>query len=372
MKNYSEEFPVKNNLIYLNHAGVSPMPKRSYDLINSFALDNINFGSKNFEMRLKTMKKTRENGAKLINAEYDEIAFVKSTTHGIIICARGIGFKEGDNVIIPEREFPANVIPWLALKKKGVEVRFVKEKNGRFNIDDFYKLVDNKTRVISVSFVEFSTGFRNPIKQISELCKDKGLFFVVDGIQACGVIPIDVKALGIDFMSMDSHKWLLGPEGIGYFYASRDAINKIENVFEGWLSMKNFLNFLDYNQERKQSAARFEEGAPNFIGLSGLLGSSSLILEAGVENIYSHVQTLLDYFENLIAKKGYVPVSPRDNKDERSGIFCFNHPGKDMKKIFEHLSKNNVLCALREGAIRVSPHLYNTADEIESVYEILP
>lgn len=372
MENYRKEFPVTKNLVYVNHAGVSPIPLRAHQYMQEFITDSLHWGSKNFAGRIETVKSTRDNGARLLGCSSDEIAFIKSTTHGIILCARGIPFQKGDNVLIPEREFPANVIPWLALKEKGVEVRFVPERENRFHIDDFAALMDKNTRAVSVSFVEFSTGFRNAIKKIAELCHEKKVLLIVDGIQAAGVIPINVKELGIDFMSMDAHKWLLGPEGIGYFYANKDSIDKIENIFEGWLAMENFMDFLNYNQPRKKTASRFEEGAPNFAGMSGLKGSTEVLLEAGIENVYQHVQMLLDFLSEGLKRKGYVITSPRENESEKSGILCFRHPQKDMTEIFHLLVGNDILPALREGNIRISPHFYNNREEMEKIIDSIP
>ncbi len=371
MKTYRNEFPVVNNLIYLNHAGVSPIPLRSKNRMCEFITSINEWGATDFNSRKEIITSARQTGAEMLGCKTTEVGFVKSTTHGIILCARGVPFKPGDNVIIPENEFPANVVPWLALRKHGVDIRFVPEKQKRISVDDIKNLADKNTKVVSVSFVEFSTGFRNDIKAISEFCHDNSIIFVVDAIQATGLIPYNVKELGVDFMSMDSHKWLLGPEGIGYFYANEDSIDKIENIFEGWLSMANFLDFLNYDQPRKKDASKFEEGSPNFIGLCGMQKSSELLLEAGIENIYNHVQKLLDYFSEKIQSKGYEIISPRDSDSERSGILCFNKPGEFMEEIFKKLSSNNIITALRSGAIRISPHFYNTLEEIETVIDLL-
>ncbi len=371
MKKYRKEFPVTKNLVYLNHAGISPIPNRAKNKINAFVSSLNELGAKDFELRKNIVNNARDTGAKILGCKKSEVGFIKSTTHGIILCARGIPFKPGDNVIIPENEFPANVIPWLALRKKGVEVRFVKENQKRIAVDDINALIDENTKAVSVSYVEFSTGFRNDVKAIGELCNEKGIIFVVDAIQATGIIPFKASELGVDFMSMDSHKWLLGPEGIGYFYANENSIDKIENIFEGWLSMQNFFDFLNYEQPRKKDASKFEEGSLNFMGLCGMQASSALLLETGIENVYKHVQTLLDDFSDKIKSKGYELQSPREKESEKSGILCFHKPDQDMKKIYEKLAGQNVVAALRNGAIRISPHLYNTHEELEMVLDML-
>ena len=222
------DFPVTDNYVYLNHAGVSPLSRRTMEAVQDYLTVISEHGiTREASVRFaRIVKDTRNKIGGLINADPDEIAFIKNTTQGILIAANGIDWCEGDNVVTASTEFPANVYPWLSLERRGVKTKFVQEKDARIPVEGIEKAIDHRTRAVAISFVEFASGFRNDLESIGRICKDKGVFFVVDAIQGLGVLDIDVKKCKIHIMSADGHKWLLGPEGTGCLYCSKSVSEK--------------------------------------------------------------------------------------------------------------------------------------------------
>ena len=220
------EFPVVEKHLFFDHARVAPLPRRVREAIEAFVKDATEEGTANYPEWTKEVERTRSSFAKLIGAGDDEVAFIKNTSEGISIVANGIDWKEGDNVVIPDIEFPANVYPWMNLKSRGVEVRFAKSVRGRVPFEQIRMQVSDRTRVISVSSVEANSGFRNDLAALGEFCKEKDILFCVDAIQSLGVLPMDVKQYQIDFLAADGHKWLLSLEGLGGFYISKEALDK--------------------------------------------------------------------------------------------------------------------------------------------------
>ncbi len=221
LESYRDEFPVTRNYVYLDHAGVAPVSLRVKRAVEEFISDATESGAFNYTSWTKRVEEIRRKSAALIGAESEEVAFVRNTSHGISIVAQGLDWKEGDNLIVYEKEFPSNIYPWLNLKERGVEVRFISSPNERILIEDIEGLIDSRTRLITLSSVQFSSGFRVDLKSVGELCRRKGVLFFVDAIQSLGVVPMDVEEFHVDFLAADGHKWLLSPEGTGIFYCRR-------------------------------------------------------------------------------------------------------------------------------------------------------
>lgn len=364
------EFPVTRKYIYLNHAGVSPVPAGAaaavVDLVTLFRDE----GAFHLRKWLEIAEEVRGRFARLVGASQDEVAFVKNTSEGISIVAAGFPWKEGDNLVTANVEFPANVYPWLRLRSRGVEVRMVPARSGRIPKEELFAACDGKTRLMALSSVEFANGFRNDLPAIGEFCQRHGIFFCVDGIQSLGVIPIDVKSYGIDALSADGHKWLLAPEGIGGFYLSRDVLEMIEPVMLGWHSVRNRFDFERYDFTLSPDARRFEPGSFNTIGLAALNASLRLLLSVGIDRIWERVRRLTDAAIDAASRAGYEVLSP-GNPEERSGIVTFRVPGVDGPALWKALLARGVVCASRAGGIRISPHFYNTPEEIDRFFEIL-
>lgn len=371
-KKWRTEFPVTDNYVYMNHAGVAPISRRVRDAMVNFAHDATGNGAVNVELWVETAERCRNVAAKLINADVSEIAFMKNTTQGILIAANGIDWSPGDNVVTTAVEFPANVYPWWNLKERyGVETRMVPEHKGRIHLNDIVEYIDERTRVVTISHVEFASGFRNDIKTIGEICRERDIWFVVDAIQSVGVIEVDVKSCHIDILAADGHKWLLAPEGAAVFYISKDKLDRLTNTNVGWASVINPREFLDYNLTLKPDATRFEEGSYNSIGLYGLNAAINLLLEVGISTIERRVLELTSKLITGLEDKGHSVTTPK-NDSERAGIVIFETDRHTPTEIVELLQDNKIITAERGTGVRISPHFYNSEAEIEQLLEILP
>ncbi len=371
-KKWRTEFPVTDNYVYMNHAGVAPISRPVRDAMIDFVNDATDNGAVNVELWGETAERCRNVAAKLINADVSEIAFMKNTTQGILIAANGIDWSPGDNVVTTAVEFPANVYPWWSLKERyGVETRMVPELDGRIHLNDIAESIDERTRAVTISHVEFASGFRNDIKAIGEICRERDIWFVVDAIQSVGVIEVDVQSCHIDILAADGHKWLLAPEGAAIFYISKEKLDRLINTNVGWASVINPREFLDYNLTLKPDATRFEEGSYNSIGLYGLNASINLLLEVGISTIEKRVLELTSELISGLEDKGYCVTTPKDDS-ERAGIVIFETNSHTPTEIVELLQENKIITAERGTGVRVSPHFYNTEAEITQLLEILP
>jgi selenocysteine lyase/cysteine desulfurase len=310
----------------------------------------------------------RQALGQLINASPEEIAFVQNTAEGINIAAHAIPFQPGDNVIFCDMEYPANVYPWMNLERRGVEVRIIPHREGGLALDDLEEYVDERTRVVAVSSVEFLTGFRNDLKGIGELCKAKGIYFVVDAIQSLGVIPLDVRECQIDMLSCGGPKWLMGPCGLGFFFCRRELIEEMVPAYAGADCVMGAENFRDYDLTFLPNAKRFEPGTGNYVGKVGLLASVTLLLEIGIEEIQRWTLHLTDVLIEDLQRRGY-QIASCLRPEHRSAIISF--PTPDVKAAYEKLIANKVIVSLRENYIRVSPHCYNTEEEVLRVGQVL-
>jgi len=372
IKKIRENFPVTGNLIYFNHAAVAPLPLSTSDKVRGFLDDYTINGCLNYMDWIKYQENTRTLAARLVGGKSSEIALVKNTSTGISMVAQGLKWKDGDNVIIPEGEFPANAYPWFNLKERGVEVRIVKERDRRLYPEDFEALIDDRTRLISASWVEFATGFMNDIQTLGELCKKHGIYFCVDAIQGLGIFEIDVNTCHIDFLASDGHKWLLAPEGIGILFVSERVIDDLHPHFVGWHSVDDPSNYLPYHFDKiRKDARKYEEGSPNLLGTYALGASLEFLLDTGVKAIGERILKLTDALATGLDKMGYRILSPR-GEGEKSGILIFTsgNPEKDAK-LFAYLNRENIFAAPRGGGIRFSPHFYNSEEEVERVLAIM-
>lgn len=369
---WRSEFPVTDTFVYMNHAGVAPLSKRVMEAMVGFVQDATVNGAVNVDSWVETAEICRSAAAQLINADASEIAFMKNTTQGILLAANGIDWKEGDNVVTTAVEFPANVYPWWSLNERfGVETRMVPEHDGRIDLDDLAVFIDNRTRVVTISHVEFASGFRNDLKAIGEICRERDIWFVVDAIQSLGVIEVDVKSCDIDILAADGHKWLLAPEGAAIFYCAKDKLDRLINTNVGWSSVINPREFLDYDLTQKPDATRFEEGSYNTTGLYGLNAAIDLLCEVGISTIEGRVLELTSKLIKGLEDKGYRVATPKDDA-ERAGIVIFESGTRTPEDIVERLQDNNIVTADRGSGVRVSPHFYNTEAEIIQLLEVLP
>ena len=366
-----DEFPVTKNFAYLDHAAVAPLSARCADAMRAFIAESEERGYVDGAKWDRRVEDVRALAARLIAADASEIAFVKNTTEGLCHVASGLRWQEGDNVVITNVEFPANVYPWLNVEKRGVEVRRVKEVDGRIPFEAIETSVDSRTRVVSLSFVEFLSGFRNDLVRVGELCSKRGVLFAVDAIQGLGALRLNVREARIHFLSADGHKWLLSSEGAGIFFCDKHAIDRLDVSEAGWMAVVDRSNYMDYNFTLKRDATRFECGSLNTLGIYGLGGSLELLLEAGIDRVQDRVLALTDHLcAGLQAAKCDI-FSSRAPGD-KSGIVTFTPTRGDAESLHARLRDAGVICSLRNGMVRVSPHAYNTFEDIDRLVAALP
>ncbi len=369
MEQYRKEFPITEKYIYLDHSGVSPLSLRVKNAVEAFLAQSAEGGAFHYPQWSQRIVDVRKACARLINAEPNETAFVKSTSHGLSIVAEGLDWKPGDNVLIYEKEFPSNIYPWLNLKRKGVEVRVIPSRDGRIEIRDIEALIDTRTRLLAISSVQFVNGFRIDLGKLGRLCGSRNILFCVDAIQSLGVIPMDVKAFNIDFLSADAHKWLLGPEGIGLFYCRKELAERLSPPLVGWKSVKNDLAFDRPDLDLKTDALRFEEGSMNLMGIFGLGAAVDLLLEIGVDKIEEQVLGLGDHIIKEAVSRAFTVFTPKQ-PDARGGNVTFAGSFDPSVARF-HLMNNNIMVNVRGGGLRVSPHFYNTHAELDRFFSVL-
>ena len=369
-KRYRSEFPITKEKAYLNNAAVGALSTRNIDAINRTARIISSKGTGGDLEILETVASAREALARLLGASADEIAFTKNTTQGVLIVANGIPLNDGDNIVLPSIEFPANVYPWLALKNRGIEVREIEPVDGKVTSEMLIESCDERTKAVTVSAVQFSSGYRIDMEKLGAFCRKNGIYLHVDGIQAIGMIDFDVKRFNVDFLSSGAHKWLLGVGGIGFLYIRRELIDRLDVWNPGWLSVENPMDFANHSQGFRANASRFEEGSLNAIGIAALGASVERFLEIGIENIERRIISTTDALEEGLRERGFKITSPRGER-ERSGIICFRNDDIPSETIFDRLTARRVATSLRLGNIRVSPHFYNDETDVKRFFEAI-
>jgi selenocysteine lyase/cysteine desulfurase len=365
------EFPITRNYNFQNHAFVAPICRRAADAARQY----IQHAEENAYVRggfYKHADRVRALLAHLINANADEVTFTKNTSEGLSLVANGLSWKSGDNVVTTNAEFPANMYPWQALRERGVQVRMAFEEDGRIPLERLIELIDSRTRLVTISSVQYASGFRTDLASLGEYCQGKGVFLCVDAIQSLGVLPIDVSAMNIDFLAADGHKWLCAPEGSGIFYVRRELQGHLRPTTIGWASMKDRYSFEKYQFEFADSAMRYDSGSYNLAGIYALGGALELVAEVGVEEISQRVLQLTDRLTGGLREKGYRVLSSR-SPGEASGIVSFFSNLHNPEKVQAHLQEEHrIVIAVRHGRLRASPHAYNTEREIDQLIEALP
>jgi len=341
-------FPVTKNVVYANHAAVGPISIRVKEAVDNFLKGYVNQGYLAGPEWQKLLSKARQNVAKLINATPSEIAFTSSTSQGLSFVAGGLEWKKGGNILVPDCEFPANVYPWLSLEKKGVKVKFIPSVDSKLSLDQIQKQADSQTRLLSISSVQYGSGWRAPLEELGNWCRSKNIFFCVDAIQSLGVIPMDVQKYKIDFLAADGHKWLLGPEGTALFYCSSRVRDKLTPNVIGWKSVENPLDFDHIHYTLRSDAQKFEAGSDNMLGIHALNASIELLLELGMDSVWKKVSSLTHHL--IEQTKNNLPsaeIVSSEKPDERSGILAIKIPS-DPTQIIEKLLKDKIYVSTRE------------------------
>ncbi len=352
--------------IYLNNAATAPMSTRVVEAMTSHLKDRSVGRIETYERDIVKFEECRRSVQALVKAESPgRIALTANTSDGINVIAAGLRWKPGNRILLHEAEFPANVWPYLNLRKHGVELDIIPATLGHPTPQLVADMITPATRLVAMSAVQFLTGYRADLAAIGDLCRSKNIVFVVDGIQAAGATVIDVQRMKIDAFASGCQKWQLGPQGTGWLYVTEELQAKIEPAYVGWLSVEDPWQFTDYGQPLASSARRFEGGTKNVIGLWGMQAALSILLEFGIEKIESHLLALTQMLMNGLHTIDGVKILTPNVQTQRAGIITIELPDSiDAKSVYKKLMLQDITLSLREGKLRFSPHFYNSATEI--------
>jgi len=373
-----EQFPIIKSKVFLNHAATSPLPLCSSEAMKDFVKAKVDAQStmgEDLSPWQERVRNCRRLFSQLVGAKEQEVAYIPNTTFGLNLVAQMLPYKPGSNVVTNNLEYPSNVIAWLKLEERGVEVRFVKNVDGRIGLNQIEEVVDGKTVALTVGQVGWYHGFRHDLKALSEIAHGNGAYFVVDGIQSVGAMRIDVKREGIDFLACGSYKWLLGPPGAGFLFIREDLIDALNPPLIGYesidpeLAEKNIFERFDlYRLRYSKGIGKYEVVHINDLAYVGAEASMNLLLEYGMEGVEQRVREIGNYLVDRLVDTGYKLQTPLDEK-ERHAIVNFRV--KNWEKTWKGLTEKGIIVSPRMGGIRVSPHFYNTQDEIDRLMEAL-
>jgi selenocysteine lyase/cysteine desulfurase len=360
-----DEFPLDESICYLNHAAVSPWPKRTAQAVQAFAEENITLGASQYPLWELKERELREQLRKLIKAPgSDDIALVKNTSEGLSKIAYGLKWKKGDEIVISDEEFPSNRIVWESLKGLGVKVIEVSLNKNELEAHIASHFNEN-TRLLAISSIQYASGTRLNLKRMGEHCKTAGVLFCVDAIQSLGAYDFDLEENLADFVIADGHKWLMAPEGLGLFY-TRKEIREAMNINEfGWHMVKDAGNYNTKTWEVADTAHKFECGSPNMLGAHGLSASLSLIEDYGIKEIEKKLNDLSDYMRAALLEIPACQLNQHPEKEYQSAIVNFNIEGKNSEALRSALMKQGVICVNRGEGIRFSPHFYTPKEVID-------
>ena len=360
---WRSQFPVTAACVYFDHAGVAPVSRRVADAVTAFIAEARDFGRLHYAAWETRTEDVRAAAARLLGAATEEVAFVASTSDGLSTIATSIDWRSGDSVVAVDAEFPANVYPWWALERIGVTTRLAPIVDGRLDPDTVAALIDDTTRVVSVSAVDFATGHRRDLAALGALCRRRGVLFCVDAIQALGALAIDVERCGIDALAADGHKWLCAPEGCGLLYVSRRWLDRLRPQRLGWKSVVDQGRYLPYHFDLKADAQKFECGSLNFLAIHALGAAIDLVADVGIDVIERRVLALTDALRERLDANGFAVLSPA-RREERSGIIVARTP-EPPERVVPRLRAAGVLASPRGGGVRFSPHFYCNEHDID-------
>ena len=369
---FRAEFPLLNEYAFLNHASVSPLPARVKSAMETH-LFYSQYGPKHRDQLAAAYCDARSSVAALLNSSPDEIAFVPNTATGISLIANGLPLKPGDQVLLTNMEYPANVYPWLNLAGKGVETRILPHRAGGMDTAMLEREVSDRTRVVAVSSVQFLSGYRADLAAMGAFCRQRGIYFVVDAIQSLGVIPMDVGEFQIDLLASGGWKWLLGPRGQGLMFCRKELIEELHPILTGAGGVIHEDDYLSYDMTFVSTADRFHVGMPNTNGIAGLGAAVDMLMDVGIAGIERRVLALTDLLIGALQERGYTLFSNTEPQ-HRSGIVTFAVP--DAEALYDRLTAERVVVSCRWDAsgtkyIRVSPHGYNNEQDIARLVEVL-
>lgn len=367
-----DEFPILAHGHYANHAGIAPWPRSVARAVRDFATENETVGAQHYDRWLRREHELKVSLAGLLNAaSAADIALLKNTTEGICTVAGGIDWRRGDNIVLPAGEFPSNRLPWLALERRGVALREVDIRAGADPEGELLARTDKNTRLLSVSAVQWTDGLRLHLDRLGRHCRDNGILFFVDAIQQVGALQLDVQACHVDFLAADGHKWLLAPEGVALFYCREAVRRQLAPSQSGWHMVDDPYRFERADWQPSSSAGRYEAGSPNLLGQAALHAAVGLLQSVGMDRVEACIEAnCTALHEGLGAISGVEPVRAAE-PGRPSGIVSFRTPGRQTVDVYRVLRQRQVSCAIRDGAIRLSPHFYQYGEPLRNLIETI-
>jgi selenocysteine lyase/cysteine desulfurase len=355
---------------------MSPLPRATADAFEKWLEEAVETGNPVWPDWVKDVEEMRRTTATMIGAHPDEIALVGNTTAGISLVAEGIDWRDGDNVVTLADEFPSNVYPWFNLADRGVETRRVPtDVSGRLDLERLAEACDERTRIVTVSWIGFATGYRHDVQRIASIAHERGALFFLDAIQGLGAFPLNVNEMGIDFLAADGHKWMLGPEGAGIAYIRREQLDKLRPFGVGWHSVHPGQDYTHIELNLRPTAARYEGGSQNNAGMLALGASLKLLTDLGIDSVAAAVLDITERACERLTEIGAKIVSDRglDHRDgeQRSGIVAFELPDRDPMAVKRHCMKQQVVFGCRAGRLRISPHAYNNDEDLDRLIDSL-
>ncbi|MBN1449055.1 MAG: aminotransferase class V-fold PLP-dependent enzyme [Bacteroidetes bacterium] len=363
------EFPfLSTGMIYLNHAATGPWSRYVERRVQAHVRGRTDGPIDIFQDTIRLIGEARAMAAEMLGTDPARVAFVLNTSEGLNILAQGLDWKTGDRVLLIDQEFPSNIYPFINLRGKGVEIDFVPQRNGRIELDDIERALTPRTRILAVSWVQFLSGFTLDLAALKDLCAPHGTLLSVDAIQGVGGIRLDLRNTPVDFLAAGVQKWQLGPQGVGIVYVSERAQEMIRQAHLGWISVANAWNFFNYGQELQPDARRYENGTFNSIGISGYHGALEFFRTVGFDRVDEMVRANAAHLYAKAQEMDFTVVTP-ENPCERAGIVTLRH--ERAEEVQRTLQENGMVVSARVGHIRISPHFYNTPDEIDTVLDAI-
>jgi len=364
------EFPQEPDLCYLNHAAVGPWPRRTAQVVASFAQQNMTRGATDYPAWMKVEKRLRERLARLINAtSSDDIALIQNTSVGLSILSQGLDWRAGDEVVGLAGDFCSNSMVWEMLADRGVGYHPVDALADPDPEAALIAALSPKTRLLAISTVHFATGYRFDMPRLSQACRTRGVLLSVDGIQSLGAIAFDLDQVPADFVTSGGHKWLLSPEGQGFLYCRPGLREQLRLHQFGWAMREAPYEFEGDSWSPAPTARRFEAGTPNMIGIHALDASLEMFEEVGMPTVEERLAANVAFLESaLLELPGLEIVSPRDPA-RRAGILTFRHARIDGTRLHSALMRAQVICAARAGGVRLAPHFYTPQAVLETAVE---
>ncbi|HIA20159.1 MAG TPA: aminotransferase class V-fold PLP-dependent enzyme [Planctomycetes bacterium] len=369
-----QQMPAASRVAYFDHAAVSPISGPAQEAIGRWATQAAEQGGLVWAQWAQRVEQVRERAAQLIGADSREIAFVANTTTGINLIAEGLSWESGDNVVTLANEFPSNLYPWMNLQSRGVETRRVPVDDVAVDLNRIMEACDEQTRLISVSWVSYLSGWRLDVAALVQAAHDRGILVFLDAIQGLGVFPLNVAQTEVDFMAADGHKWMLGPEGAGLLYIRQDRLEQLRPLGVGWHSVTHAHDFSRIELDWKDAAARYEGGSQNMAGVIGLGASLDMLASYGLgcndSPLAPRVLEIAELASERLESLGAKVVSCREAA-HRSGIVSFDLPGRDLAAERRRCAAQGVILSCRGGLLRISPHAYVNEEDVERLLEVL-